>query len=385
MKLFIFASRFPFPLERGDKLRLFHQIRGLSKDHEIHLFAIYGAEINQKDLQQVRQYCKSIHLHKVSKFKKVVNALLNIGKRLPFQASTIYSSRFQTLIKTEAEKIQPDALFCQLIRMAPYAQNLKAYKVLDYMDAYGIGMERRAKIVTGYLKFLYQFEAKKTLEYEKRIYKHFNHHCIISNQDASLLGFPIDVIPNGIDLEYFKPIESEEKYDIGFIGNMGYLPNVEAAEILCNQIAEAYFEKHKTHLKILIAGARPHSRVKQLENANIKVTGWVDDIRNAYSESKIICAPLQSGTGQQNKVLEAMAMGVPCITTTSVNAAFGAMHMEQLLIADQINEYVDAIHRLLHDDQLNQNIRIKSRKFVEENFSWESSLNKLRSLLQPKQ
>ena len=385
MKLFIFASRFPFPLERGDKLRLFHQIKGISKDNEIHLFAINDAEINQKDLQQVRQYCKSIHIHKVSKFKKVINALFNIGKKLPLQASTIYSSRFQKLINKEAEKIQPDGLFCQLIRMAPYAESLKTFKVLDYMDAYGIGMRRRAKIVNGYLKLLYQFEANKTLQYEKRIYKNFDHHCIISNQDASLLGLPVEVIPNGIDLEYFKPIESEEKYDIGFIGNMGYLPNVEAAEILCNQISEAYFEKHKTRLKILIAGARPHSRVKQLENENIKVSGWVDDIRKAYSESKIICAPLQSGTGQQNKVLEAMAMGVPCITTTSVNAAFGAIHMKHLLIADQINEFVDAIYRLLHDDQLNQKIRIESRKFVEENFSWESSLNKLRSLLQPKQ
>lgn len=385
MKLFVFASRFPYPLERGDKLRLYHQIKGLSPYFSIYLYAICDHTLSQNDYDEVAQFCKKISICKVNLTKKLWNVFKTLSFDLPLQASTIYMEGFHQKILDDAKIYKPDVIYCQLIRMAPYTQGLKAHKVLDYMDAYGVGMMRRSGITRGLNRYLYRYEAKKTLAYESKIYSEFDQHCIISEQDAKLLPLELNIIPNGIDISYFYPRNHTPNYDIGFIGNMGYLPNVKAVEVLCQEILPLYHEKHYKTLNTLIAGARPHTRVLKLKNDRVTITGWVNDIRDAYQNINIICAPINSGTGQQNKILEAMAMGIPCITTSSVNAAIGAEHKKNILIANNNDQFVEAIFSLLYDKKLYQKISLASRIFVKENFSWESSLNNLRSLLNSKQ
>ena len=130
----------------------------------------------------------------------------------------------------------------------------------------------------------------------------------------------------------------------------------------------------------MLSGARPAARVWALENEYVDVKPWREDIRAAYEDGKVLVAPLFNGTGQQNKILEAMAMGIPCVTTTSVNDAIGAKNGDHILVADQIQEMASAIHLLLRDDEIYLNIKKKARSFVEDKFSWETSVAKLNSI-----
>lgn len=106
----------------------------------------------------------------------------------------------------------------------------------------------------------------------------------------------------------------------------------------------------------------------------------MDDIRDAYLSGKIFLAPMWSGTGQQNKILEAMALGIPCITTKIVNNAIGAVHKEEILIADTKEEFLQMIQLLEEDQKLYDKISINSKSFVKQNFDWNQSISGLNSI-----
>ena len=129
----------------------------------------------------------------------------------------------------------------------------------------------------------------------------------------------------------------------------------------------------------MISGANPSNRLlKQIENTpNASITGWVEDIRTSYLQGKVLIAPMKIGTGMQNKILEAMALGVPCITTTLANNAINAKHLESIWVADTKQEIISGIESLLADPALYHKIQENAKHFVSENYNWNSILLKL--------
>lgn len=380
MKLLVLCPRFPYPLEKGDKLRMFHQLRYLSLSHEVFLVALTDEEIDEDHLEKVKEVVAKVEVFTFKKHRRGLSLLKCAISKIPFQVAFYYSASIHKKIRKIAEEFQPDHVYCQLTRMSEYAKDLPFPKTLDYMDAFGIGMVRRANVVSGPMSIIYKLEANRMKRYETKIYSYFDHHTVISEQDKKQIKTPakneIVVVRNGIDLDFFKPLKKDKIYDIGFVGNMGYPPNVDAAEYLIFTL-KPVLDKN---LSYLIAGARPDKRVKLLAGKNVAITGWIDDIRNAYSSCKIFVAPLWSGTGQQNKILEAMAMGIPCITSSDVNNAIGAIHEKEIMVADTVEEYQECVARLLNDAQIYMELKENALMFVRQNYNWQQSVETLANL-----
>ena len=159
---------------------------------------------------------------------------------------------------------------------------------------------------------------------------------------------------------------------------MGYPPNVDAAEYLIKTLKPTL----EADYSFVIAGARPDKRVKLLAGKNVTITGWIDDVRNAYASCKIFVAPLWSGTGQQNKILEAMAMGIPCVTSSAVNNAIGAEINKEILVANTPEEFKTCIDQLMNDEKFYMDMRENALMFVRRNSSWEQSIEVLTSLFE---
>jgi glycosyltransferase involved in cell wall biosynthesis len=243
-------------------------------------------------------------------------------------------------------------------------------------------MFRRAEISSGIKKALFQAEGKRLSAYENRIFDYFNHHCIISEQDRNLINHPskdkIVVIENGIDRRFFEILDVEQKYDLVFTGNMNYPPNIECAEYLVNEILPLL----PASTTVLLSGASPHQRIHQLASENkVKVTGWVDDIRISYASAKIFVAPLFIGTGLQNKLLEAMAMGLPAVTTPLANNALNAEASKEIMLAENAQGFADQIKLLLDNNAAASQMGQAGKRFVEANYSWSESIDKLDKLL----
>ncbi len=384
--IFFITSRFPYPLEKGDKLRAYYQIKSFSKKYNIILCSITDVTIKDEWRNELKKYCSKVYVFKLNKILigfNLIKAAFNSKK--PFQVAYFYQKKINTSIQKLIKNTQPDAIYCQLIRTAEYAKNIHHIpKTLDYMDALSEGMFKREKISKGFYKWLYQTEGERLKKYENIIFDYFNHHTIISKQDRDKIVHPnnqsIVIVPNGVD-NYFLNYDCnsiKKEFDIVFVGNLSYAPNIESCIFIIKELYP-YFEKNNIKLNVLLSGVNPSSKILNLlkNNQNIKVSGWVKDIRQSYCKGKIFVAPLFIGTGLQNKLLEAMALGIPCITTSLVNNALNAQADQNILIANSVKEFYDKINHLLNQQNIYNQLSISAKQFVVNNYNWDVFSDKI--------
>lgn len=375
----------PYPLDKGDKLRAFNQIKSLSKNNDIYLFATNDGKLHHDAITELKKYCKEICIANISKFEIALNLLLGFFGNKPFQVYYFHHNSAQKKFDTFYHESNPDAIFCQLLRTAEYAKNIsKVPKTIDYQDAFAKGMERRLKNASFFMKPIFSAEFQRLRQYEHIIFHYFEHHVIISEQDKNCIiheeNNKINVIPNGVDLDYFKPLTVDKDFELVFTGNMSYPPNINCATYLVKEVMPLVWAKIP-EAKILISGTSPVNEVKLLASKNVSVSGWVDDIRTSYARSKIFIAPMQIGTGLQNKLLEAMAMKIPCITSPLANAPLGAKHAEEILVGENKEALAKLVVQLLQDESLMQHLAANGRKFVELNYSWEKHNKSLEKII----
>ena len=375
MKIFVLLPRIPYPLEKGDKLRAFNQIKQLAEHNEIILCALNdNPKVNEQDaFHALQPYCQSINFIKISKPQILLGLIRAFFKGLPMQCGYFYNRKAVKRIDTLIDKHKPDMLFGQLLRVAEYIRHKDLPKAIDYQDIFSYGMKRRADIASFVTRPIYNMEYRRLCRYEAAIFEDFDVKTIISEPDRDL--FPherrneILVIPNGVDHDYFKPQEQEKKYDLVFTGNMRYPPNVNAVEYLANEILPIVW-KTLPEVKMYIAGATPDPKVKKVASNKIIVSGWLDDIRDAYAQSRVFIAPMRIGTGLQNKLLEAMSMRLPAITSPLANASLGAKPDEEILIGSNAEEMAQHIITLLTDKEKAEHIAQAGYNFTNRVYDW---------------
>lgn len=382
-KLLVLLSRIPYPLDKGDKLRAFHQVKDLNASYQVILCCLSAHKIDPEVERKLKGICSELKIIQLGYSGILWRLFLALFNDKPFQVAYFYSQKAQQELDLIIEKHLPKRFFCQLIRVAEYAKKYSVFsKTLDYMDALSIGMERRAEKARFYLKPIVSVEAKRLRNYEEKMFQYFEKKVIISQADKEHLthsnATEIAVIPNGIDTDFFKSENRSKKTDILFTGNMGYLPNVESAQYLVKNILPIL----NSDVAVQICGKSPSYKVRLLAAANVEVTGWVDDIRTAYDEAKIFVAPLMLGSGLQNKLLEAMAMGLPCVTTPLANNALGATPEEEILIASNEAEFKAQIDRLLSEPELSKKIAEQGHAFVTKNYNWQACNERLMEVIE---
>jgi polysaccharide biosynthesis protein PslH len=375
MKIFVLVSRIPWPLEKGDKLRAYNQIRCLAKENEIILCALNTDPRADKQtaFKALQPFCRSINFIDLSRAGMVINLFKAWIGGKPLQTGYFYNRKAQHKINHLIEEYKPDIVYGQLLRVAEYIRYLFLPKVLDYQDVFSMGMKRRYDIASFFMKPFFKMEYKRLSTYEAAIFGDFQLTTIISKPDRDLIPHrkrkQILIVPNGVDHDFFKPLQAEKQYDVVFTGNMAYPPNVNAAEFLVKEIMPLVWRK-QTNVRVMLAGATPDKKVKALESEKVFVSGWMDDIRNAYASSRFFIAPMQIGTGLQNKLLEAMSMRLPCITTPLANAALEGVHGKELLIGKTTQELAEHILYLANNHEKAREIAENGYNFVHEKYDW---------------
>ena len=382
MKIGVIVSRVPWPLEKGDKLRIYHQLRFLARKHEVHLFCLTDSKPSPEAIEHLKSITPHITVYQLSKFKIAIRLLAALFSRKPFQVHYFFDRSISKQLKIALNDIGPDVIYCQLVRCSEYVKNFHNYhKVLDYMDALSAGQRRRAKGAPWYLVPFVKEEARRLTAYEHLIFDYFESHCIISDQDRKVIfhpnNFRIQIVPNGIDAAFFQKSNEKSKTTyLLFTGNMSYPPNVEGAIRLVENILPLVHEKHP-EVTVLIAGATPSASVRSLEGPSVRVSGWLPDIRDAYNESHFFVAPMVSGSGMQNKLLEAMCMELPCVTTVLAATPLGITHGENCLVGESDQEIADQIVFLLDHPAESERIGTSGRLYARQNFDWASTVEVL--------
>ena len=388
MKLLVLLSRFPYPLDKGDKLRAFHQLRCLAERHEICLFAITDEDVSAEAQAAVRALCRGgVVVHRLRQPGIARNMARALATGRPLQVGYFYDFRAQKQVDGLLKDFRPDHVYCQLIRMAEYLRPHVGQHpmTLDYMDVFSAGMARRARQAPLWQRPVLALEAHRLLAYEAAAFDWFRHHTIISDQDRQLIPHPnrdrIQIVLNGIDTEFFQPQPTAAKeYDVLFCGNMSYHPNVDAACFLAEEIMPLVRQRHPA-ARLLVAGTTPAPRVLALASAHLEVSGWVSDIRAAYAAARVFVAPMRVGTGLQNKLLEAMAMRLPCVTTPLANNALGGTDGQELRVAEMPSALAACIVGLLDSAATAEALADRGHDFVKTRYNWVGATARLEALL----
>ena len=387
MKIFVVLPRFPYPLEKGDKLRAYHQIVQLSKHHDIFLFCLSHQCVSHEDIEALRPYCREIRVQNLPRLVCCKNVLRNFFSTKSLQIGYWDARSARRACRAFAQQVQPDVIYSQMVRTMPYVARLPFPKVMDFQDALSLNTERRMEQAHGLWHYLLHFEFKMLRSTEYNAFRIFDGLTIISTSDRDAIphrqGRNIQVVPNGVDFDYFNPMACPSAPSatpqILFTGNMQYAPNVDACCYLVNDIMPLVWQR-LPEAHVTLAGATPKGAVRSLASERVEVTGSVPDMRPYYAAADLFVAPMRMGSGLQNKILEAMAMRLPVVTTSLAALPTGAENDRQLLVGDTPQALADAIVTLLSDEQRREALADEAHTFVHDCYDWASSAGQLEKI-----
>jgi sugar transferase (PEP-CTERM/EpsH1 system associated) len=389
MRILFVCHRMPFPPKRGGKIRPFNIIRHLSESHEVTVASIARSVKEAEEGQGLEDYCDRYLVEVITPTMAIWNMVKCFFQNLPFSMGYFYSRRLRRRILEEMARRDYDLIMVHCSSVAQYVEDIHGIpKILDFGD-----MDSQKWLIYSEFKrfpesFLYLLEGTRLQKAEVRLARHFHFcTCTTANEWITLNGYrtgvPSDWFPNGVDFEYFSP-SREEDYDaetICFVGRMDYYPNQEGMLNFCKNIFPLIRAKcPRARMKII--GANPSRAIQRLSMIpGVTVTGTVKDVQPYVRSSAVNVVPLNIARGTQNKILEALAMGVP--TVTSVEAAKGvdAIGGEHFLVASNHRQFADDVLRLLSDLKERKKFSEKGRQRMIKKHDWHRSMEKLDEII----
>jgi glycosyltransferase involved in cell wall biosynthesis len=314
--------------------------------------------------------------------------LFAVFKKVPFQVAYFRSARFNKKLNDKISTQNFDAIHIQHLRMAQYFSRVPANAILDLPDAFSLYWKRRASNARRiWMRLFAKIEYKRLLSYEQKCLPRFRLNLVCSEEDRDYLQAnttaSLAVLPNGVDTDLFYPCAQSniDSYRILFTGNMDYEPNVDAVEYFAEQIWPE-IKKALPLARFVIAGQRPVARVRKLAGNDIEVTGFVPNMADEYAKARVVVAPLRFGAGTQNKVLEALAMGVPVVCTQVGFKGLGIKSGEGALLAETAAEFSEKVIALINSASEWEKVSGSGTNIISRRFSWDAVAGLLQSFFE---
>lgn len=383
MRILFLTARLPYPPTRGDRLRAYHFLRVLSREHRLTLLSFIEDEAEAGQLSGLRPFCEDIQLVHRAPWQSALGVGLNMWRPSPFQSLYYRSDIMQRAVDRLLER-SFDLVYVHLFRMARYvAGRTQPYRVLDLTDAISGEVARSLPYRPALWRLVYRLELPRIRRYEREVTGRFDETWVISEAErAALLANgargQVRVVANGVESERYRPRPRPATEPVlAFVGHLGVFHNVDAAEQLACEILPRVRARVPA-ARLLLIGAEPVARVRDLSvEPGVRVVGPVADLNAALGEAAVFVAPLRFAAGVQNKVLEAMAAGLPVVTTTEVNAGLGATPGEHLIVADDSQAAAEAVTGLLGDPTARARLGRAGRGFVLGRYRWEEVLERV--------
>jgi sugar transferase (PEP-CTERM/EpsH1 system associated) len=408
MRILFLCLRCPYPPQRGDRIRSYNFIKQLSKRHDITLVFFAESESDIEAVKHLQPFCERVEWVKFSPSFASINTAIHCLSRIPLQVHYWYSPQMQRKINQLLAEENFQLIHAQLFRMGQYVIKTEGIaKVLDLCDSLALNLSRRAELDCTPKRFLVKLEEKRVRRYEIEIMKAFDSGTVVAHFDRDYLlnqdnSLNLSVVPMGVDLKYFQPLKvnndsngadvtekqnmtltvqedfaDDRSKNLLFTGTMNYFPNSDAVIYFCNNVFPL-IQKRYPDATFYIVGNHPTEQIRRLsDQKGVVVTGYVPDIRPYFEKASVFVAPLRAGSGIQTKNLEAMAMGIPVVTTS-----IGAMGLEaetdtELLIADTPETFAERVIHLIENPDIRQNLANAGRKRVEASYDWQVLVNRL--------
>lgn len=391
MNILFLAHRIPYPPKKGDKIRSFHEIRCLAERHQIALVCLADDKDDLPYAAMLEPYCQSVDVVYLAPWLAKLRSLCYLPTHRPLSLPYFYSRRLQQLVNHKLRAEPFDVVLVYSSSMAQYVEHVHNLpRVMDFVDLDSDKWAQYAKHTTFPYACVYRVESRRLRTYEAVIARSFEHSLLVSPNEVAdfqhmvSVEAPISAISNGIDIEQFQP--AAEPYDphrLVFTGAMDYFANVETMLYFVREILPL-IQRVIPDVTLHVVGSKPTAEIRRLaqSHANIVVTGFVEDIQPYVLQSAVFVAPMRIGRGINNKILEAMAMGVPVVTSSIGFAGIPGTAGQDLFVEDQPEAFAQQVIRLMQDPALRQQLAVRGRQVVEAQSDWKTNIEQLETILQ---
>ncbi len=388
-RLLMLTHRFPFPPNRGDRIRTYNILCELSKTFSITLGSLADEPVSELQLDHVNSLCKEVIVVATNRIARLFKSAGSLLQGTSVTESTFASSSLTEKIK-QAHQTQP--FDCVLVFCSSMFQHVNHPEfqhtpiVVDLIDVDSCKWEQMGQSTMFPKNLIFKREANKLRIVEQMIADTADSICLVSSEEANLFQKVVNApsektfgVCNGVDTDFFQPPETLNNesglFRLVFTGVMNYAPNVEGVDWFCRHVFPKLRESSEVDVQLDIVGRSPNSTVERLDRIEgVNVVGGVPDMRPFLSSADVAIAPLKLARGIQNKVLEAMAMQLPVVCTPQAAEGIDANGGEHLLISKSAQQWHDALISLANNRDLRTRLGRSARKLVVESYSWSARL-----------
>lgn len=389
MKILMLTPYFPYPLHSGGQIRTYNLLKNLSKKHKITLFSFIRRDSEKKYLGQLEKFCFKVIIYKRRSAWSPINVFLSALTYYPFLVCLYHPSGMQKLIKEELKEGY-DLIHAETFYVMPnlpktslpillVEQTIEYLVYQNFVDNFKFWP---------FKPFLY-FDVKKIKFWEKYYWRKATRLAAMSEEDKALINKSlkngqVDIVANGVDKDFFGKVKREEPKapTVLFVGNFKWLPNKDAAFYLAKEIWPLIL-KAVPRARLLIIGRNPTPKIRELEKIKgVEVQGDVPDIRDAFASASVLLAPIRNGRGTKYKVLEAMATGVPVVTTPLGIEGIKAKDEREVLVAETTKNLAGKTVSLLKNKDLVKKLSSSAKKLINNKYNWQLISEKLDKIYQ---
>lgn len=387
MKILHLFPYIPAPPTFGGAIRIYHILRHLSKNHDVTV-AGFGNFGNNKAFFKAFPDLQG-NTHFISnpwrlKFRKLFQ-LYSLISAKNYWHLAVATNEMQRQLDQLVTQQDFDVVQAEFPTMGYFDIKSNALKVLDAHNVEYDNFRRMTKLKGNPIRqYYYQREYEKLYDEELRVCRKQDAIFTTSERDKRLFDkdipeVPKFVIPNGVEIDYFYPSDQKpEPHSLVFVGSIGYVPNHDGVIFFLDKILPL-IRKQIPDIKVYIVGKDPPKEIRQKAGENVIITGFVEDVRPYVWKSSVYIVPLRMGGGTRLKVLEALAMRKPLVTTSIGCEGIDLTHKEQALIVDEPEKFSESVVQLLKDKKLRHKLSYSGYELVRKKYAWDVIGNHLES------
>lgn len=377
----------PFPLHSGGQIRTYNLLKQLTAKHEVTLFALIKDETEKQYIEELEKYCNKVRVFKRTKKPFTLSNIIRTAvSSYPFLVIRNYVSEVRDAVQKELQEHSYDVIHAETFYMMPHLPPTHIPTLLVEQTIEYLGYESYAAKVSPLLQPILKIDIQKIKKWERFFWNYCDQLVVMSEEDKKFIAAEIgdkkkiEVVENGVDTTWFaeKKRHEPEQPTLLSVGTFKWLPNIEAVTFLVEKVWPLV-KKKITNCKLWIVGASPTDQILAFSrtDSSITVTGNIPDIRDAFTQSHLLAAPVFSGKGTRYKILEALATETPVVATQTAVEGLGVAQGKHVSIANSAEEMAAAIVELLKSKEQRKSLAQNGKKYVTEHFDWKMISQKL--------
>ena len=388
--LLYLVHRLPYPPNKGDKVRSYHLLKHLAERHRVFLGTFIDDPQDEAYVDKLPEFCADLHIARIAprtaKLRSLSGLLSHEALTLPYYRN----ADLQAWVERTLRDSKIDAAIVFSSAMAQYVAGHRQLRTLvDFVDVDSAKWSQYAPNHRWPMSWLYSREGERLLAHERAVAASATRSFFVTDNETELFSKlapecrdRIEPMCNGVDAEFFSPLPtqacpfSDGGVPLVFTGAMDYWPNVDAVTWFANDILPK-LRQRRPELRFYIVGRSPTPAVEALASEHVVVTGTVPDVRPYLQHAAVIVAPLRLARGIQNKILEAMAVGMPVVASTECAGPVDAVPGRDFLTAGRVEEYVAQIESLLDAPGRAAAMGKAARLQVLARYSWAAHLSRI--------